>query len=498
MKTIFLFFFGFCACSVVVAQNAPTSRDLTVALDGSGDYKSIQEAINAIRDLGPRQVTIHIRKGIYHEKVVIPSWKTRISLVGENADSTVIINDDYSGKPVPCGKDAYGRTKFSTYTSYTVLIQGNECSLSNLTIENSAGRVGQAVALHVEGDRCTVVNCRLLGNQDTLYAATATSREYYKDCYIEGTTDFIFGEATAVFEHCTIKSLMNSYITAAATTQRQPYGFVFFDCRLIADSGVTKVFLGRPWRPFAKTVYIDTYMGSQILPEGWNPWVGDTMFMNKDRSAFYAEYRSSGPGANVKSRVPWSKQLTKAEASNYTVANILGGRDGWDPETALSRAPTYSREVARTVMSLWADSLRTGDRWAYDQGVILKGIEGVWLQIGDDRYSRYIRECMDHFVEPDGTIRTYHADDLTVDNILCGRMLLLLYRKTGEPRYRQAAQSLREQLRRQTRTADGGFGHKKTYLNQMWLDGLYMAEPFYVAYARVFHDDTAFNDIASV
>jgi pectinesterase len=331
MKEIFTTIFGIFLCHILFAQTGPVSRDLVVALDGSGDYKSIQEAINAVRDLGPRQVTIHIKKGVYHEKVVIPSWKTRISLVGEDADSTVIVNNDYSGKPVACGKDAYGRVQMSTFTSYTLLVQGDDCQLKDLTIINNAGRVGQAVALNVEGDRCTVEGCRLLGNQDTLYLAKATSRQYYKDCYIEGTTDFIFGEATAVFERCTIKSLINSYITAAATTQRQLYGFVFLHCKLIADSGVTKVYLGRPWRPYAKTVYIDTEMGSQVLPEGWNPWKGDAMFPDKDKTAFYAEYHSTGAGARAADRVPWSKQLTRAEAQTFTVRNILGGRDGWKP-----------------------------------------------------------------------------------------------------------------------------------------------------------------------
>lgn len=332
MRTIFNAILGILLCNTLFAQTAPTSRDLTVAWDGSGDYKSIQEAINATRDLGPRQVTIHIKKGVYHEKVVIPSWKTGISLVGENADSTIIVNDDYSGKPVPCGKDAYGRTRMSTFTSYTLLIQGDDCHIKDLTIMNNAGRVGQAVALNVEGDRCTVTGCRLLGNQDTLYLAKGTSRQYYRDCYIEGTTDFIFGEATAVFDHCTIKSLISSFITAAATTQRQAYGFVFLHCRLIADTGATKVYLGRPWRPYARTVYIDTDMGSQILPEGWNPWKGDAMFPDKEKTAFYAEYHSTGPGANAQSRVSWSKQLSKAEAAGYTLKNILGGQDGWVPE----------------------------------------------------------------------------------------------------------------------------------------------------------------------
>jgi pectinesterase len=336
MKKLLHFIFFVCICGMsncVFAQATPTSKDLTVAQDGSGDFKNIQDAINAVRDLGPRQITIHIKKGIYHEKVVIPSWKTRISLVGESAGNTIIVNNDYSGKPAACGKDAYGRTQMSTYTSYTLLIQGDDCRAENLSIVNDAGRVGQAVALNVEGDRCAIINCRLIGNQDTVYLAKGTSRQYYKDCYIEGTTDFIFGEATAVFDHCTIKSLINSFITAAATTRRQAYGFVFLNCKLITDTGANKVYLGRPWRPYAKTVFINTEMGSQILPEGWNPWVGDVMFPDKDKTAFYAEYHSTGPGANPKARVAWSKQLTKAEAEKYTVKNILAGQDGWDPES---------------------------------------------------------------------------------------------------------------------------------------------------------------------
>ncbi|MBD0289059.1 MAG: pectin esterase [Flavisolibacter sp.] len=298
-------------------QTYPTS--FTVAQDGSGDFKTIQEAVNAVRDLSQQQVTIHIKKGIYREKLVIPSWKTNISLVGENKENTIITNDDYSGKNYPGGKDAFGKDKFTTYTSYTVLVQGNDFRAENLTIENSAGRVGQAVALHAEGDRCIINNCRLLGNQDTLYVATESSRQYYKDCDIEGTTDFIFGEATVVFQNCIIKSLINSYITAASTRPNQKYGFVFFDCKLIADTAAKRVFLGRPWRPYAKTVFINTEMGDHIVKEGWDNWRNP----ENEKTAFYAEYKSYGPGANAEERVKWSKQLTAKEAKQYTLENIF-------------------------------------------------------------------------------------------------------------------------------------------------------------------------------
>ncbi|MBS7563908.1 pectin esterase [Mucilaginibacter sp. Bleaf8] len=335
-RTGWLLFFLLWA-GMLLAQPAVFRPKLTVAQDGSGDYKTIQEAVNAVRDLGPQQVTIYIKKGVYHEKLVIPSWKTKISLVGESAGNTIITNNDYSGKPVPGGRDAFGRDKMSTYTSYTVLVQGNDCQIQNLTIENTAGRVGQAVALHVEADRFVMLNSRLLGNQDTLYAATENSRQYYQNCYIEGTTDFIFGEATAVFESCTVKSLLSSYITAAATTPGQRFGFVFLNCKLIADTAARKVFLGRPWRPYGKTVFIKTEMGPHIVPLGWNPWKGDVTFPDKERTAYYAEYANTGAGANRTGRVKWTRQLTPYEAKQYTIENILAGKDKWEPLTIVEQ-----------------------------------------------------------------------------------------------------------------------------------------------------------------
>lgn len=342
MKTTLLTLF--LALTIVAAHAQQTSTDTTwrakaqqqgkivpqypkllvVAQDGSGDYKTIQEAVNAVRDLSQEQVTIKIKPGVYHEKLVIPSWKKKISLVGESNTNTIITNNDYSGKDFPGGKDPYGRSKFSTYTSYTVLVHGDDFVAENLTIENTAGRVGQAVALHVEGDRAIIKNCRLLGNQDTLYTATQNSRQYYKDSYIEGTTDFIFGEATCVFENCTIKNLMNSYITAASTTPEQKYGYVFFNCNLIADPSATKCFLGRPWRPYAKTVYINSEMGSHIVPQGWNNWNNPA----NEKTAYYAEYKSKGPGAAPAQRVSWSQQLSRKEAKKYTLARIFRG---WNP-----------------------------------------------------------------------------------------------------------------------------------------------------------------------
>ncbi|MEH6306656.1 pectinesterase family protein [Olivibacter sp. CPCC 100613] len=298
-----------------------------VSQAGDGDFRTIQEAVNAVRDLSQQQVRIYIKKGVYKEKVIIPSWKTNISFIGDGADQTIISNADYAGKGYVDTVDAFGKKTFTTYNSYTVLVQGNDFTAEGLTIRNTAGRVGQAVALHVEADRVVVKNCKLLGNQDTLYVATENSRQYYLNCYIEGTTDFIFGQATVIFQGCTIHSLSNSYITAASTTPRQAFGFVFRDCKLTADKEASKVFLGRPWRPHAKTVFIHCYMERHILPQGWDNWRNPA----NESTAYYAEYQSEGPGANAQSRVKWSKQLTANEAKHYELHNIFDYQDAWNP-----------------------------------------------------------------------------------------------------------------------------------------------------------------------
>lgn len=295
----------------------PFPKSFTVAQDGSGDFKTIQEAVNAIRDWSEVQVPIYIKKGVYREKLVIPAQKPKISLIGEDQTQCIITYDDFSGK-----------NGINTYTSHTVWVAGNDFTAENLTFENSAGPVGQAVALQVSGDRVQVKNCRILGNQDTLFPSADTSRQYYLNCYIEGTTDFIFGAATAVFENCVIHSKKNSYITAASTNQAQPFGLVFLNCRLTAAPAIEKVYLGRPWRSYAKTVWINTEMGAHILPEGWQVWNQN----ENHKTTFYAEYGSFGPGFVRGRRVDWSEQLSKREAKKYTRSNIFKGTTAWIPK----------------------------------------------------------------------------------------------------------------------------------------------------------------------
>jgi len=323
-KSFIIIIIALVAVHAAFAQPQTYPSSFTVAQDGSGNFKTIQDAIFAVRDLSQQQVTIFIKKGVYREKLVIPSWKTSFSLVGESRDSTIITWDDYTSKKLPIRDQFLKTDSIRTFTSYTVLVQGNDCRIENLTIRNTAGRLGQAVALHVEGDRFVASNCTLLGNQDTLYAATDGSRQYYTGCYIEGTTDFIFGEATCIFQSCTIRSLINSYITAASTRPDRAYGYVFFDCRLVADTSLKKVLLGRPWRPYAKTVFIRTEMGAHIAQPGWDNWRNPA----NEKTAFYAEYKSFGEGANPVGRVNWSRQLTVKEVKKYTVSAIFGG---WIP-----------------------------------------------------------------------------------------------------------------------------------------------------------------------
>jgi pectin methylesterase-like acyl-CoA thioesterase/acetyl esterase/lipase len=291
-----------------VPQDKP---DFTVSPDGKGDFTSIQKAIDACKAFPDKRVTIFVKNGIYKEKLVIPSCNTFLSILGESAEHTIITFDDHFAK--------INRGRNSTFYTYTLKVEANDFVLGNITVENSAGPVGQALALDVEGDRCVFYNCRFLGNQDTMYAAGMFSRQYFSNCYIEGTTDFIFGEATVLFEKCVLHSKGDSFITAASTPEGKPFGFVFNECKLTAADGVTKVFLGRPWRAFAKVAYLNCEMGSFIKPEGWNNWSK----AENEKTANYAEYNNSGPGAHTDQRVSWSLKLTKMEAACYTKEQIF-------------------------------------------------------------------------------------------------------------------------------------------------------------------------------
>jgi len=302
-------------CSFALLINsAAVSQDvykMTVAQDGSGDFTTIQKAIDASRSFPDQRITIYVKNGIYNEKIIVPACNPRISIIGESVEKTIITHGDFFNK--------INRGRNSTFYTYTLLVIADDFYAENLTIENSAGHIGQAIALYVIGDRCVFRNCRIVGNQDTLFTDGFTSRQYFDSCFIEGTTDFIFGPATVLFNNCTINSKNNSYITAASTPQGKQFGYVFMGCRLTAADSVTKSYLGRPWRDYAKVVFIKCELGNHIQPAGWSNWQGT----GRDKTAYYAEYENTGPGSDISQRVAWSHQLSKKEAARYTIKNIL-------------------------------------------------------------------------------------------------------------------------------------------------------------------------------
>jgi pectinesterase len=292
----------------VLAQD---KYEITVAQDGSGDFKTIQSAIDASKAFPDKRIMIHIKNGIYREKVVVPAFNNQISLIGESSEGTIISYNDFFNK--------INRGRNSTFYTYTLLIEADDFVAENITVENTAGPVGQALAISVKGDRCVFRGCRILGNQDTLYTDGLNSRQYFVGCYIEGTTDFIFGAATVLFDSCIVCSKSNSFITAASTPPGKRFGYVFRNCKLISVNGADKVYLGRPWRDYAKVVFLNCELGSHILPSGWSNWSGTT----RDKTAWFGEFGNTGPGADISQRVSWSHQLTKEAAAEYTIENVL-------------------------------------------------------------------------------------------------------------------------------------------------------------------------------
>jgi pectinesterase len=315
-------------CGVAQAQGPKT---ITVGATGA-DFKTIQEAVNAAPDGG---AVIKIRPGVYREVVHVD--KPKIQLRGDTDDWTKVVLVYGNSAASTCG----------TGCSPTLFVTGSDFFADNMTIANDYSKTSdvpsQAVALSVRADRAVLRHVRLLGAQDTLYASSmgcmkegsecVTGRQYYSDCYIEGHVDFIFGDAKAVFENCEIHSiphLAGGYLTAQSNTRPgQDAGYVFNHCRLTADPVATNIYLGRPWRDYATVIYMNTEMGGHIVPAGWSAWKGAPT--DRLKTATYAEYNSSGPGANPQAREPDSKQLRKDEAKKYETKVYLAGADGWDP-----------------------------------------------------------------------------------------------------------------------------------------------------------------------
>ncbi len=294
---------------------------IVVDRNGTGQFRNVAEAIEVCRAFMEYHKVIYVKKGTYKEKLVVPQWLTNIEICGEDRDQTIITWDDHANIQLPSIGKGMG-----TFRTYTLKIQGSRITLKNITVENNSARLGQAVALHTEGDCLIFINCRFLGHQDTVYTGNAKTRLYFKDCYIEGTTDFIFGPSTAWFEHCDIFCKANSYITAASTPQDVAYGYIFNNCNITADAHVDKVYLGRPWRDYGYTLFMNCELPRQIRPEGWHHWREEAK-----QTARYMEYNNRGEGAATDKRAAWSSQLTKKEAQKITVDAVFCINDKWNP-----------------------------------------------------------------------------------------------------------------------------------------------------------------------
>lgn len=321
--------------ALAVSQAVAAERTLVVAADGSGQFRTLQEAFAKVPDNSPERTIIHVKPGIYDGQKILEKEKRNVTLRGESIDSTILTWDINTNEEQPAGTNP-------RYKGTSLVVLADDFRAERLTFRNTSGDHGQALALRIDGDRAVVTNSRLLGWQDTVMLNNG--RHYFKDTYIEGRVDFIYGSATAVFDQCVIHSKNGGYITAASTPPERQYGFVFLNSRLSGDPApwvdptgkfpakassdkAPLAYLGRPWRPYGSVVFINTEMGQHIHPAGWNNWGKP----ENEKTARYAEYGSRGPGANGAARVQWSRQLTAGEAAQYTVDKVLGGADGWRP-----------------------------------------------------------------------------------------------------------------------------------------------------------------------
>jgi pectinesterase len=312
------------AAGASVAKAAPV--ELVVAADGSAKYRTVQEAVMAVpAGTHDSPVLIRIRPGTYKELVYVQREKRFFKLVGEDAARTIITYDlnanlkGLDGKPI------------GTFRTPTVQIDADDFTAENITFENSAGPIGQALALRVDGDRVVFRNCRFLGWQDTIFINRG--RHYFENCYIAGHVDFIFGGATAFFERCHLHALKDGYLTAASTPDNAAFGFVFSRCKVTGETPAVKTYLGRPWRAHSAVTFLETEMSDNVRPEGWHNW----NFPEREKTARYAEYGSRGPGAKQGGRVAWARRLTKSEVKNITPEKVLAGTDGWNPLTGKTR-----------------------------------------------------------------------------------------------------------------------------------------------------------------
>ena len=317
------------ALLLAVGFNARAKTELVVAADGSGQFTSVQAAINAVpQNTSPTNwCTILIKPGIYQELIYVQREKHFVCLLGEDPEKTVLTYDLDASMRGPDGKP------ISTFRTPSTTIDADDFVAENLTFQNSAGPKGQALAVRLDGNRIIFRNCRFLGWQDTIFCDRG--RHYYTNCYVAGAVDFIFGGATEFYDHCHINCLGNGYITAASTPADHPFGYVFSHCRITGENPDVKTYLGRPWRAYASVTFLNTEMSGVVRPVGWDNWRDPA----REKTAHYAEFNSTGPGANPQGRAKWTRQLTKREAETITLEEVLGGSDHWNPPAVVAQLP---------------------------------------------------------------------------------------------------------------------------------------------------------------
>ncbi|SHG53046.1 pectinesterase [Flavobacterium fluvii] len=345
MKTIYRFIlYLFISNFFTMATMAQSSKNIVVALDGSGDYMKIQDAVDTVLPGQKHRTVIYIKNGLYNtEKILIPSDKKNITFKGESRDKTIIsyhIYDCKGGLNNKCpAEDVAKWTGQAIRTSATVSIQGDGFRAENITFQNTAGPVGQALAIYVTSDKNVFVNCNFLGYQDTVFLATDNTRSYFKNCLVLGRTDYIYGGGIGYFDACEIRSFGGGWITAPSTPKGQDYGFVFFKCKLTFSEKSPKendnkqlVSLGRPWHNFPKVAWIQCEMGKEINPAGW-PTIWNMQYASTSEDLHLYEYKNTGAGANMSQRANWTgiRELGSEEIHLYSLKSVLKGQDNWQP-----------------------------------------------------------------------------------------------------------------------------------------------------------------------
>jgi pectinesterase len=345
MKTIYKFIIiAIIGCLTPLLVYANPEKTKIVALDGSGDYTSIQEAVNSVVSNQEKRTIIFIKNGLYNlEKLLIPSDKKNITFQGESREKTIIsyhIYDCKGGLNNKCpAEDVAKWTGQAIRTSATLSIQGDGFRAENITFQNTAGPVGQALAIYVTSDKNVFVNCNFLGYQDTVFLATDNTRSYFKNCLILGRTDYIYGGGIGYFDSCEIRSFGGGWITAPSTPKGQDYGFVFYKCKLTFSEKSPKekdnnqlVSLGRPWHNSPKVAWIKCEMGKEINPVGW-PTIWNMNYASTSEDLHLFEYKNTGAGSDITKRANWAgiRELTSEETNLYTAKNVLKGQDDWQP-----------------------------------------------------------------------------------------------------------------------------------------------------------------------